>query len=339
MLSCRTNDRLSQRRFYFSVCIFSGGNAPNKFNRKFVMTTPPKFESRPSWALVIALSLAVVVLVAIIVAQRLSYQTNLAAVQAKAVALPTLDRSQRPSDFNPVLAPPPDKNLDPRLVKTKEPGKLSYDQSIRTLSPDAAMIHKKGVGRTVQKTLGPVVDSLHLSPETSVKVKNLLVERRMAYNDARDAARQEGIRDPATVAQAVAVATKDIDEQVAATLGPQANSIFQRKLAVVDEENQLQSYVALDMSFAGVPLSPDQSLALAEAAKALHYSTLPSASGARMTELANPGVDVHQAMLAKAATILSPQQFELFKASQDEKLKEEALRLAEVKSLKRMPSN
>ena len=283
--------------------------------------------------IVIILALLAIALLTVLVSQRLAYREQLAGTRRQLAALQQL----RPT--------PPNRgglNRDPaellRLLQANQPAPsgVAIDPGIRAHDPDAAAAHRRILARSVQRLLGPLVDGLNLPAGTASKLRNLLVERRLATDDARAAVRQEGIHDRGLAEQAEAVATKDVDDQIAALLGPDANHDLQRRLAVADEYNQLQSYVALDMSYAGVPLSQDQALALAEAAKSLHYSTLPSASGARLTDAANPGVNVHEAILAKAAAILTPNQLAVFRADQEEKLHEEALRLAEVKSMQRV---
>jgi len=112
------------------------------------------------------------------------------------------------------------------------------------------------------------------------------------------------------------------------------NGKLQSRLALADEYNAIQNYVGLDMSFAGVPLTQDQQLLLAEAMNALHYSPFPAPSTVRLTALANPGTNVNQDVLAKAAEILTPAQFAIFKSNQEDKIKEEAIIRAEVLSMK-----
>jgi len=298
------------------------------------MTPTPPAPCRPSWAIVISLGLLIVALITFLISQRLGFQQQLAEARQQLAA------QARPRD--PVVHPPPSPQEVADLMRRLQlnqpsPSGVSVDKSIRERAPDAAAAHRRLLVRSVQRLQGPMVDSLNLPPDTAFKLRNLIVDRRMAVDDARAAARQEGVHDRATVEKAEAVATEEVDAKIAALLGPDGSQSLQRRLAVADEVNQLQSFVALDMSFAGVPLSPDQTVALAEAAKALHYSTLPSASGARLTEMANPGVNVHEVILEKAAAILSPVQLAIFRADQEEKRHEEALRVAEVQSMKRTP--
>lgn len=290
--------------------------------------------NRPSWAIVIALALLCILCVSFIAVERLPSQK--VGNDDSSFVNRSLATRNKASQTTSARDMPVNREGGIQGILSQQSGStgVSIDKSIRAQNPDGAALRVRGQERTVQKMLGSLIDGLGLPNDTAVQLRQLLVERRMAVEDQRNNAREQGITDKAAIDSNISAATGAIDGDIAQLLGPDMNGKLQSRLALADEYNAIQNYVGLDMSFAGVPLTQDQQLLLAEAMNALHYSPFPAPSTVRLTALANPGTNVNQDVLAKAAEILTPAQFAIFKSNQEDKIKEEAIIRAEVLSMK-----
>ncbi len=173
------------------------------------------------------------------------------------------------------------------------------------------------------------IAELHLPPEKVGQVGNLLVEAILASRDAAQAAIKLGLEPGSSEYDAaIAGATAPTTDELRATLGDAGMEQLADAVRTTDElalsGNAMDSICLNDglyLNEAGVPLSVEQAAALAKIeGEFASLPWLPLANNAEVSAMADEPPDPHtglraidQAILKRAAQVLSPQQVEALK--------------------------
>ena len=147
-------------------------------------------------------------------------------------------------------------------------------------------------------THGPLFKSLHLSAAQVDQLKDLMVQRQQARQDATLAAAQQGMtmrNDPQGLQQAVTAAQDSVDEQIKTELGEAGFAQYQQFEQTLPQRN-MANRVQMSLSYTATPLSDDQ-------ASQLTQLLVQNAQGA------SPNLVTDQA-IAAAQAILSPPQLQ-----------------------------
>jgi RNA polymerase sigma factor (sigma-70 family) len=189
--------------------------------------------------------------------------------------------------------------------------------------PEYAALWRKENRREVIREYSRAIAALNLSPGKADQLKELLIERDMSKNDAEMALADAGLLSGTEEAgKAVSAATKDSDQAIVSLIGNESNERLEALKGTSNYGSQTDiDDIALDMVDAGQALSADQSLALAQFQH-------DAGNSARNPDAASPGyreVDpttwqspLDQQFFANAATILTPAQLQILKASRSE---------------------
>jgi hypothetical protein len=159
--------------------------------------------------------------------------------------------------------------------------------------------------------------SLSLTPAQVDTMKNLLVQKQLAAQDAVQAARTAGIdprKDPAGFQQAISDAQGDVNKQLQATLGDAGYAALQTYNQTLPQRttvNQLQT----SLSYSSTPLTDEQSAALISL---MQQGQAPNANAAAAGQNrggggpigGNAAAPVTAATVAAAASILSAPQLQ-----------------------------
>jgi hypothetical protein len=187
--------------------------------------------------------------------------------------------------------------------------------------PEYAALFAKEMRRNVLRQYGDALNTAGLSPEQIAKMKNLLVERAMSAMDAQQAAEAAGLEQGTPAwRDAMRQASQAVEQDIAATLGSDATAIMNRLQTSVGAHNGVQNGVAPDMVDAGVPLTPAQSDALAQAAMDASW-TNPKDGSLHPPDYNTPdpitGRTPKEDRIAnQVAQVLSPAQLQIFKQGQ-----------------------
>jgi hypothetical protein len=133
--------------------------------------------------------------------------------------------------------------------------------------PEYAALYAKDMRRNVIRQYGEALNTIGLTPEQIAKMKDLLVERTMTSMDAEQAAEAAGLdRGSQAWKDAMRQASQGVEQEIAATLGSDSASLMNRLQTSMSAHNGVQYNTAPDMTDAGVPLTPVQAEAVAQAA-------------------------------------------------------------------------
>jgi hypothetical protein len=189
--------------------------------------------------------------------------------------------------------------------------------------PEYEALMQKESRRSTIRTYGRAIAALNLSPNQATQLKELLVERDLASYDAHEAAVQAGFKSGSKEAnKAVSEATKDLNQAVTSLIGADGNEKLEalKGTSFYSSPNSVDEY-ALDMEDAGVSLSPEQSQTLSQCLREV-------ANPDKNPDAGSPGYNdvdhatwqspLDQQFYAKAATILTPTQLQVLKASRSE---------------------
>jgi hypothetical protein len=182
--------------------------------------------------------------------------------------------------------------------------------------PAFAALWRKQRLRTLNLQLGDTLTKLNLPPEELAKLKNLLVDRDEAAEDAREAGRDADL-DQRTLIQAVQNAMNEVNDEIKALVGAEGFSQIQSAQQTGTWKIVIQNQVGADLTAAGSPLSAEQIDALAQI-----YTKVHSPNGGGLASNQNGAPDPQtglnaaaQAILDQATPLLSPAQVPVFRQS------------------------
>lgn len=209
-----------------------------------------------------------------------------------------------------------------------------FDRSALKANPGFLRYHKRQVEREVQRTFGDILSSFALTPEQRQKLNDLLTDRALAVEDARDASRAQTPRSPELEAKAESAATAALDNEIANLVGAGQSDKLQSVFGVLPELNAVKTTIGADLGYAGVPLTTDQEIALAAMMKNNGYSPVPDAAGILMGK-SNAGAnsDGFKTTMDQAAVILRPEQFQVFQAAAQDKLAQEEVLAKQIQNM------
>jgi hypothetical protein len=183
--------------------------------------------------------------------------------------------------------------------------------------PAYATIWRKQELRNINRQYGEELAKLNLPPEQAAKLKQLMIDREDASMDAREAAQNSGLSSRETN-QAVTQAMGEVNDEIKALVGADTFNDLQNGQLSSGMKMMIQNQVGIDLTAAGVPLSNDQTSALAQIYAGLQN---PAKNPDLMTMVrgaADPTTGLtpmNQAILDQAAQVLSPAQLPILKQS------------------------
>jgi hypothetical protein len=189
--------------------------------------------------------------------------------------------------------------------------------------PEYAAIYAKEMRRNVLRQYGVALNTIGLSPDQISKMKDLLVERSMSMMDAQQAAEAAGLEQGSKAwNEAMQQANQAVEQDMAAALGSDAASLMNRLQTSASAHNQVQANAAVDFMDAGMPLSPVQSEALAQAAMDASWSN-PKDGSQHPPDYNTPDPTTGRTpkenrIATQVSQVLSPAQLQLFMQQQQE---------------------
>jgi len=195
--------------------------------------------------------------------------------------------------------------------------------------PEYAALQAMDARRNVERTYGVAIDRLNLTPEQRAKLKALLVERQMSSTDAMVAAQAAGIeRGTPAWQEAMKQSSQDVEQGISTLLGPGGQATWQQLQQRTSFENQVSNNFSPDFAAAGVALSADQNAGLVQAMADASYVGKDESGRPQNYNEPDPttGITPHQQrVLDAAAQVLTPAQFQIFKADQLAQIQQQAI--------------
>ncbi|HWA08873.1 MAG TPA: hypothetical protein VG838_05330 [Opitutaceae bacterium] len=184
--------------------------------------------------------------------------------------------------------------------------------------PEYVPLYVKQMRRNVDRMYGDGLDTLNLPPDQLARLKDLLTEKQMNNVDAQGAADAAGlVRDSPEWKEAMKQAAQETEQQIAAIVGPNANSTLDILQARGNFQVQVESNYKMDFVNAGVPLSSEQSSALVQALSDTNYGGRDLSTRPAGYNDPDPvtGITPHEARIIDLAShSLTPAQLEIVKA-------------------------
>jgi hypothetical protein len=196
--------------------------------------------------------------------------------------------------------------------------------------PEYTSLMMKAQRRGILRNYGAALSQLNLSPDQLEKFKSLLTEQQLSASDAQQSATQAGLK-PGTKEwnDAMAEVNNPLQQEIVSLVG-QDN--VDRLHALTAADGQIKAYIDPELQDAGVPLSSDQSSALARViADNNNVALNPDAKNPNYTK-PDPSTWLSPSdnqMLLQAAQVLSPAQVQALRTN----LTEENQRRAMYQSL------
>jgi hypothetical protein len=155
--------------------------------------------------------------------------------------------------------------------------------------------------------------SLNLPPEQLDKLRQLLLEKNQAPQDAREAALQAGIapNSPAMM-KATSDAMQAVDTDIKALVSPDQYAALHNLQTQAGFRSNIEYQIAPDLNAAGLPLTPAQMCALAQVQQDAQQAALQAARGGSKVDIQQ---QINQAMADQASKILSADQLPIFQQS------------------------
>ena len=132
--------------------------------------------------------------------------------------------------------------------------------------PEFATLMAEQRRRNILGQYGPLLASLNLPADQVAKLKDLLVERSQAEEDAQQAAKAAGLTQGTPAwRDAIKQAQTAVEDEMAAVTGTDGRQFAAQLQNEVSAQNQIRITYSLDFNDAGVGLSSDQSQGLTQA--------------------------------------------------------------------------
>jgi hypothetical protein len=184
--------------------------------------------------------------------------------------------------------------------------------------PDVVRMRDSWGRRTSRDMYHDLELTLNLPQEKLAKLDELVFERyHKAGADALDASKAVGITDTAAITAAMRQARAEVDQQIQALLGSQYAQWLKLYEISTDYASVAGKY-APDMSFAGVPMTPEQKVSLAVAIHEIEGSAVAAGVGGRGYRLVDQTAWLairDREVLAGAEQFLSREQVEVLAQS------------------------
>jgi hypothetical protein len=181
-----------------------------------------------------------------------------------------------------------------------------------------ALNHRRSQ-ENIQTNYGDLLASLHLPADKLAKLKTLLADRMDSVADARAAASDLGLSDPAAVAQAAKQANDEINQEIEALVGDTDYSKLNDFATLQGPLRGVREQYLNDLAYAGVPLDSDQAVALARIVREVWDPATNPDSLAQRSQVIDPETGytaIDQELINRASNLLSPEQLAIIKASQ-----------------------
>lgn len=190
---------------------------------------------------------------------------------------------------------------------------------LRKEHPEYAALELRDQKRSVEVQYSKAIQALHLAPDIEAKLKDLLVEKIMAASDAYTAAVNAGIAAGSPESQkAISDASGEVDQQIAALVGSDAAAKLEALRGSSSYGTTPVSNIALDLSYAGQPLSDDQVQSLSLLLHNLGDSNQNAEASSPGFTTPDPGSWLSpkdQQFLARASALVTSEQLAAMKAT------------------------
>lgn len=201
--------------------------------------------------------------------------------------------------------------------------------NLRNDDPKVAALTEISIRRAVIRDLGAFVDSLDLDPTLRKEVLEVLSNRAFALRSARLALGANNLSEPDMRQKVLADATAPEMARLASILDPAQYASLSEMLDAEDEYRELGKTVSLDMSYAGLPLTPKQKIDLAIAMNKLGYESKvrPANSVFRAIgeEPQRGAKSSIRKLAAEAEAFLSPEQLEVLRVTHNDRIERETV--------------
>jgi hypothetical protein len=214
-------------------------------------------------------------------------------------------------------APPP-----PKGATAPGGGHIVHLSDIIRDHPEYAALMQKQMHRNVDRMYGDSLNTLNLTPDQLSKLKDALTEKQMSALDAQQAAEAAGLERGSPAWQdAIKQASQDVESQINAILGSNADNTLAQMQARVGIQNQIDSTYKYDFAEAGATLNPDQSSALLQAMADANYAGKDLSTRPAGYNDVDPttGLSLHDnRIIDAAAKVLTPAQVQVLTTDQVE---------------------
>ncbi len=171
----------------------------------------------------------------------------------------------------------------------------------------------------IQMNYGDLLATLHLPADKLAKLKRLMAERMESAADARSAAKDMGVTDPQSLAAAVKQADDDVSQEINSLLGDADYARFKDFATLQGPLRGVRDQYVTDMAYAGVPMTQDQTVALARIVRDLWDPNTTLNSRDLRVQVIDPQTGytaIDEELVNRAGMLLSPDQLAVLKASQ-----------------------
>jgi len=208
--------------------------------------------------------------------------------------------------------------------------KVVHMRDVIAAHPEFVALDRKALRHNTIRQYARAIEALKLPPDQAAQVKELLVERNLATNDAHQAATDAGIADSTPeMGKAIAQAEAPLNQALDSLLGPDGRGKLEalQGTSFYGSTNGIDD-LAVDLMDAGHGLSPDQVQALAQTQHDLEDSAknpAAAAAGYRTLDHNTWESPLDQDFFAKAAALLTPDQLQIVKTSRTEENQRQAI--------------
>ncbi len=186
--------------------------------------------------------------------------------------------------------------------------------------PEYAALYEKQMRREIDRMYGNGLSGLNLTPDQVSQLKGLLTEKQMGSIDAQRAAETAGLVTGSPEWQAAMTqASQDVEAQIQALLGGNADALLEQQQTKVRIQNMVQNSYSPDFSDAGQPLTPEQASGLINAMADANYSGKDTSTRPANYNIPDPttGLSPHDdRIISNAAQVLTPAQIQLLTTDQ-----------------------
>jgi hypothetical protein len=186
--------------------------------------------------------------------------------------------------------------------------------------PEYAALYERQMRRNIDREYGNGLNALNLTPDQVSQLKSLLTEKQMGNIDAQRAAETAGlVQGSAEWQAAMTQASQDVEGQIQAIMGSNADALLDQMRARTGIQYQVQNSYSPDFSDAGIPLTPEQASGLINAMADANYSGKDTSTRPANYNIPDPtsGLSPHDdRIISNAAQVLTPAQIQLLTTDQ-----------------------
>ncbi len=251
---------------------------------------------------------------------------KLAAAERRAADLEARLAALEASPFSGESTPPPAPSGEtPRPPADRPPGpgnRRGGAMAAWMNNPEVVQLMTEQQKSMLDNRYAALFKELNLTPAQLDAFKNLLIEKQNVQRDVMMAANESGLNpreNREELNKLIAEARAETDAAIAAAIGQDKFNQYQNFEATTGQRFMVEQ-ISRTMSYAATPLSESQSRALVQIfSQANAQTTMP----ARSVGLGGPGpmagagpVEITDAMIDQASTILSPDQLRVLREQQ-----------------------